>query len=943
MTPRLAQLSRSTRRLAAFGAALVLATFLGVGVTGWELRSNALHDARQETRNLGVVIAEQTARSFQAVDLVLEETRAEILARGVATPEAFRDALASRAVHDTLLARLKNLPQADAILLVGADGRMVNSSRAWPVGPIDLRDRDYYRAETDHPDAGVFIGAPVVGRAAGTRIICLTRRIEGPGGVLLGLVLGAIRVTYFEDLFRAIELTGGGAVTILRRDGTVLVHQSNRPQAAGARVRDGSPWHAIVRQGAGHYRAPDGPGGTARLVSVHPLADYPVVVDVSLSESGALAHWRREMTLIALGALLALNGILFLLRALAAQLDRLQSSRRSLTRRNAEIEAARERLQEQADALERAGAALRRSEARLAEKSALLETTLEHMDQGLMMVDAAGIVAVCNRRVVELLDLPPALMAARPAFTSVLEHQWSTDEFSATDEATKARIRSGGLLAMPHTYERRRPDGTTIEIRSVPLAGGGIVRTYTDITQRKAAEDRVRHFAEHDELTQLANRAVFRDRLAEAVERAGRGEHGLAVLYLDLDRFKLINDTRGHEVGDRLLAEVARRMRASVREGDTLARMGGDEFAIIQPAPLQPDDAAALARRLVDAVALPFEIDGALLSIGLSVGIAWFAGDGMSPDQLLRNADAALYRAKQGGRGTWRLFTPGMEAELQGGIPLAGFPGGRFPMERELRQAVAVDGLQLAFQPILDAGAGTVRGFEALLRWRHPVHGPIPPAEFIPAAEESGLILALGGWVLEHACAEAAGWEHPVRLAVNASPLQFRQPGFSEQVAAALRRAGLAPGRLELEVTEGVLLDDSPQVLGTMRALRAQGVRMALDDFGTAHAGLSYLRRFPFETIKIDQSFVRSLPDDEEARAIVEAILSMGRGLRLAVVAEGVETPAQLEWLRALGCDQVQGILTGEPMPAEQARGFLRRHGCGHAQAVGPRRAAMPA
>jgi predicted signal transduction protein with EAL and GGDEF domain len=358
---------------------------------------------------------------------------------------------------------------------------------------------------------------------------------------------------------------------------------------------------------------------------------------------------------------------------------------------------------------------------------------------------------------------------------------------------------------------------------------------------------------------------------------------------------------------------VADRIRANLRDTDIAARMGGDEFAIIQSRVDQPASAHALARRLLEAIGAPYEIQGQLSVIGISIGVAVFPADGATADQLLRNADTALYRAKEDGRNTIRFFEPAMDIRHQE----------RSLLEQDLRTAVQRRQFSLAYQPIIETTGQDIVAFEALLRWHHPQRGPIAPDEFIPLAESSGLIVPLGLWAMETACAEAAAWSRPVRIAVNLSPMQFRQADLPDKVAEILLRTGLPGHRLELEVTEGLLQDDAGLVLTTMRALRRLGIRIALDDFGTGHASLSYLRRLPFDHIKIDRSFVQNMTSDHEARAIVESIVTLGTRLRLTVVAEGVETEAQFALLRDLGCEQVQGYFTGRPMSPDQARALL--------------------
>jgi diguanylate cyclase (GGDEF)-like protein len=391
------------------------------------------------------------------------------------------------------------------------------------------------------------------------------------------------------------------------------------------------------------------------------------------------------------------------------------------------------------------------------------------------------------------------------------------------------------------------------------------------------------------------------------------------VLCLDLDHFKAVNDTLGHPVGDALLRTVGERLRSVLRETDTVARLGGDEFAVLQGAggDPQPQAASALAKRVVDLVGRPYALEGHLVNVGASVGVALAPADGEDADALLKAADLALYRAKEEGRGTWRFFEPGMDARMRA----------RRALELDLRKALALREFELAYQPQLDLGSDRVAGFEALLRWQHPERGLIPPAEFVPLAEEIGLIAPIGEWVLRTACREAAGWPEGVGVAVNLSPAQFKSHHLVPAVRAALAASGLPGRRLELEITEGVLLQDNEANLATLRELRALGVRVAMDDFGTGYSSLSYLRSFPFDKIKIDRSFVSGLATDPESAAIVRAIAGLGASLGMATTAEGVETAEQMRRIRAEGCLQVQGYLVSRPVPAAEVAALIARSG----------------
>ena len=419
-----------------------------------------------------------------------------------------------------------------------------------------------------------------------------------------------------------------------------------------------------------------------------------------------------------------------------------------------------------------------------------------------------------------------------------------------------------------------------------------------------------RLLASSDHLTGLSDRRVFTERLSAKLADARRDGGGFAVLCIDLDRFKTVNDSLGHPVGDALLRKVAERLRNVAREGDVVARLGGDEFAIIQGGAGQPQAAEALAARLVDLIGRTYVVDGHMLNIGASVGLALAPHDGEDSHALLKNADLALYRAKADGRGVFRFFEPGMDSRMQA----------RRALEVDLRRALALKEFDLAYQPQVRATDGGVVGFEALLRWRHAERGVVPPSDFIPLAEEVGLITPIGEWVLRTACAEAASWPAPISVAVNVSPIQFRGAKLVETVASALARSGLEASRLELEITEGALLDNTHVVLKVLNNLRALGVRISMDDFGTGYSSLSYLQKFPFTKIKIDQSFVRRMDDSPDCSAIVRAVAALGASLGMKTTAEGVETEAQRDRIRAEGCTEIQGYLTGRPMtPAAAA------------------------
>jgi diguanylate cyclase (GGDEF)-like protein len=445
------------------------------------------------------------------------------------------------------------------------------------------------------------------------------------------------------------------------------------------------------------------------------------------------------------------------------------------------------------------------------------------------------------------------------------------------------------------------------------MADGGWVATHDDITEQQRYEAKIAHMALHDGLTDLPNRTLLNERLEHALGRIKRGNI-VAIHLLDLDLFKNVNDTLGHAAGDQLLKAIADRLRGLARDTDTVARMGGDEFAIVQVAIQQPSDAAAFAQRMITAISEPYDIGGDQVIVGTSVGIAIGPSDGVDQDQLLRNADLALYRAKGEGRGKYRFFEPGMDVQMQA----------RRSLEREMRKGFPAGEFELHYQPVLNIERNEITGFEALIRWRHPEKGLISPGEFIPLAEETGFIVPLGEWAIREACVTVASWPSHLSVAVNLSSVQFKNAGLVQVVVNALASSGLAGHRLELEITESVLLEGTETTLAILRQLRELGVRIAMDDFGTGYSSLSYLQSFPFDKIKIDRSFVKNIVEASGSRNIVRAVAAMARGFGMETTAEGVETQAQLDTVKSEGCTEMQGFLFSRPLPASEiARLYL--------------------
>ena len=554
-------------------------------------------------------------------------------------------------------------------------------------------------------------------------------------------------------------------------------------------------------------------------------------------------------------------------------------------------------------ALEEAGRRLGEHRARLIEKNAHLDATLSNMVQGICMFDADQKVVIANDRYAELYGLDKDLLKPGTALRDILEARARAGVYGAKG----AEMVEQGLAKFRDAVSEvlSLPDGRHISVVRKPLPDGGVISAHEDISDRRRADAKIAHMAMHDTLTGLPNRALFSDRLEWAIGSI-EGEMRVAVHCLDLDRFKAVNDTLGHPMGDALLCAAARRLHGCVRGSDLVARLGGDEFAVLQTGVADPAEAAALAARLIEVLSEPFEIRGHRIVIGASVGIAMAPGDGASGEILLKNADLALYSSKSEGRGRFRFFEVEMDARIQA----------RRALELDLSSALALDQFELYYQPLVDLKTNEVVAMEALLRWNHPARGQVSPAQFIPITEEIGLIEQLGSWVLRRACQEAATWPGSVGVSVNLSPHQFKNGNLAFDVAAALAAANLPASRLELEITESALMLNTESTLRTLMQIRDLGVRIAMDDFGTGYSSLSYLHSFPFDKIKIDKCFVQNLTEKKDSAHIFKAIVNLGANLRMVTTAEGVETQEQLAHLREEGCTQVQGYLISAPRPS---------------------------
>lgn len=565
-------------------------------------------------------------------------------------------------------------------------------------------------------------------------------------------------------------------------------------------------------------------------------------------------------------------------------------------------------------ALNRALGALASTQDNLQDQNHRFDAALNNMSQGLIMFDAAERVVVFNNQYITMHGLSRDVVKPGCTLTELIKHCAEKGGLTRDLEQYRTEILAKIKSSEKANFIVESAEGGAFLVTNQPMANGGWVSTHEDITERRKAEAKISHMALHDALTNLPNRLFFREQMENRIAHLSRDQK-FAVLCLDLDRFKNVNDTLGHPVGDKLLREVAERMNGCLRAGDTLARLGGDEFAVLLSNVQQPTEVSALAARLIEVAATPFDLDGHHVVVGVSIGIAMAPMDAMDADQLLKSADMALYRAKMDGRGTYRFFESEMDTLLQQ----------RRVLELDLRKALLNGEFELYYQPLIKLQTHEISGFEALIRWHHPERGMVSPLDFIPLSEETTLIVPIGEWVLRRACAEAMKWPSNIRIAVNLSPAQFKMRNLAQMVMSALAQSGLPAHRLELEITESVLLLENASTLATLHQLRGLGVRISMDDFGTGYSSLSYLRSFPFDKIKIDRSFVRDVDANSDSQAIIRAVTGLGNSLGMSTTAEGVETEKELAYLTGQGCTEAQGFFFSKPKPAGEVLQLLAR------------------
>jgi diguanylate cyclase (GGDEF)-like protein len=849
---RLPKLIAERRSAAVFGVLIIAMLWAGILLKFYEDVGADQKDAERTNQNFAMVFEENVLRSIGEIDKALLYLR-----RTVETRSNSMDFTTIANTTDVLSEIIVQVAIMDAKGIMRA-----SNVGPQPAPPTDLSDREHYRVHLNGDGDRLFISKPVVGRASGQWSVQFTRRFTNSNGSFGGVVVASLKPEHLTKFYDQIDFGSAASISLIGSDGVV---RSSGGSAGGfALGEDLAQTQFFAKIGAGNktFEIADPATGQPRLVTVRKVRGHPLWVSVSTNKSEAVkSAWATLQVNIMAGVFLTLIVLI---------------------------------------AIEQ----LLRTETRARQKAEQLQLTLENMSQGIILVTKDLQVPIINGRCGELLGLPDEFIKNPPRFDRLLEYQ----------------PHAGELPSEPFTVrEQEMPNGIVLEVRSGKLPDGSFVQTYTDVTKRHEAEAHVARLAAEDPLTGLPNRRVLRSALDQLVQRRYFHEDGVpeeaefAVLFLDLDRFKFVNDTLGHRIGDRLLQEVANRLKGALRYPEVLARLGGDEFAIVVPSFESRAALERFAESLVEIVVRPYEIDGYQIRSSVSIGIAVGPHDGRNADDLLMAADLALYAVKSGGRGTHKFYLRSMNKELND----------RRQTEMDLREAIERNQLELHYQPVINMRRNAIAGFEALARWRHPSKGMIPPSVFIPVAEDSGLILALGEWALTEACRQAVQWPDELKVAVNLSPVQFSNPNLVELVARILEETGLAPGRLELEITERIFMEDNDSTLSILRRLKGLGVRIAMDDFGTGYSSLSYLRSFPFDKIKVDRTFVSDLAEGTEHVVIVQSVVSIARALGMMTTAEGVETEDQHQFLKALGCDEGQGYLFGRPVATEQIVGVL--------------------
>lgn len=874
LRPQLRRLFAERRASAILGVMIIAMLWGGIFIKYFQDVQLDRREAVRTSENFARIFEENVLRSIGEMDKSLLYLRRSIEHRRAT--ESFHAIVSTEDILSEIIVQ---------VAIIDADGIMrASNAGPQPAPPTDLSDREHYRVHRDSKLDRLFISKPLVGRVSNRWSVQFTRPFFNADHGFAGVVVASLDPAHLTNFYNTIDFGASASIALIGDDGVVRSSGgSTGGFDLGQDLKSTKLFESIGAEKMSTFDYVDPATNEGRMVTFRRVKGQPLLVSVVTDQADVV---RSSWYALQLNSCVALVFTLVVLAAIKRIL---------------------------------------KSEAGARQKARQLQLTLENMTQGIMLVTNDLQIPIINSRCGELLNLPPEFVQSPPRFDELVNYQrqhlrlrQSEGQESPAEENGSARVT---------VSECAVPNGNIVEVRTGHMADGSFVQTFTDITSRRRAEERVARLAAEDPLTGLPNRRLFRSKLEEICGLARNNEQNnrsFAVLFLDLDRFKVINDTLGHRVGDLLLQQVATRLQRLVGGSTMLARLGGDEFAIIVPELPSRSYVETLAATIVNQIVEPYEIDGYHIRSSISVGIAVGPEDGQDADELLVAADLALYAVKAQGRGSFRFYHLSMNSELQD----------RRQIEMGLRQAIERKELELHYQPIIDLTKNSVVGFEALARWRHRERGLVPPTVFIPVAEETGLVIPFGEWALREACLTAARWPSDLWVSVNLSPAQLLSPNLVDMVRHCLAEAGLEPNRLEIEITERIFMDDTEPTLTNLKSLKELGCRIALDDFGTGFSSLSYLRRFPFDKIKIDRSFVSDLDGGTEHVVIVQAVVSIARALGMSTTAEGIEVAQQQEFLSALGCDEGQGFHFSAAVPTDEVPKIIHEWRSGRSMAA---------
>jgi len=836
-----------------YGVILIMAIVLGTSLTISSVRDHEISRNGKELESTVRLLSHQFDEhivNFEAVP----RSVAIYLASKSSNSKRFNDLASSEEFHRFLREKTSDQGDFAGVNVFDSEGRFLNSSERWPVPSLTLSDRKYFRTFKTDPNSPPVLIQLVESRISKGDTIVIARKVSSSEGAFLGMVTRSISPERFQSFFSTILLPDS-ALALLHRDGSLL---ASYPPFDQERMRDlqDSPFLTQVFTD-GYANASEGP---LDLASARSLQHYPIYIIATRTSSAALASWRRQTQTLNVAALLAAIVVVGMLAAIIRYLK---------------------------------------------EQHRRLDIAVNNMSQGLLLFDASERLVLRNQQYVDMFGISPEVVKPGCKLREIIQLRKDTGTLSGDVDDYCATVRESsksGLTSLVETL-----DGRWMQVVNKAVEGGGWGSTIADVTEQRRNEDRAIRLASYDTLTGLPNRAQLRSHLSVELEKCSP-DNQVAVLFLDMDEFKSVNDSLGHLIGDELLKSVSSSLQDCAGPNEFVARLGGDEFALVVSGINNESQVLNVVQRIYQAVRRTHQCLSHQLPVDTSIGIAVAPSDGLTCDEILQNADLAMYDAKSSGKRTYRFFEAELEKKAKD----------RRQLEAELRKALDAGSIDVHYQPILDLQTNEIVGCEALARWTHPERGYVSPADFIPVAEQSGLIEQLGEYVLRAACSEAATWPGATKVAVNVSPAQFKSESFALKVVAALAQSGLSSGRLEIEITEAVLIGDDQTALMILHELKAIGVRVALDDFGTGYSSLSYLRRFPFDKIKIDRSFINDLIGEDSSSAIVRAVVTMATEHKMVTTAEGVETIEQRKILQDLNCSEMQGFLFSRARPGAE-------------------------